>query len=79
MDKEKLKELALNYHSFPEKGKIEVVPSKSCNTQAELSLAYTPGVAIPCKEIERDPELSYQYTSRGNLVAVIRNGCSWIR
>ncbi len=74
MDKEKLKELALNYHSFPEKGKIEVVPSKSCNTQAELSLAYTPGVAIPCKEIERDPELSYQYTSRGNLVAVISNG-----
>jgi malate dehydrogenase (oxaloacetate-decarboxylating)(NADP+) len=67
-------EEALRYHSEGRKGKIEVVPSKPCITQRDLSLAYTPGVAAPCLEIQRDPHLSYIYTARGNLVAVITNG-----
>ncbi|MBI2342104.1 MAG: NADP-dependent malic enzyme, partial [Deltaproteobacteria bacterium] len=67
-------EEALRYHSEGRKGKIEVVPSKPCITQRDLSLAYTPGVAEPCREIQRDPHLSYIYTARGNLVAVITNG-----
>ncbi|OGQ50520.1 MAG: malic enzyme [Deltaproteobacteria bacterium RIFCSPLOWO2_02_FULL_47_10] len=69
-----LKEDALRYHSEGRKGKIEVVPTKPCLTQRDLSLAYTPGVAEPCWEIEKDPYLSYSYTARGNLVAVISNG-----
>jgi malate dehydrogenase (oxaloacetate-decarboxylating)(NADP+) len=68
------KEEALEYHSQGRKGKIEVISSKPCKTQRDLSLAYTPGVAQACKEIERDPELVYEYTARGNLVAVISNG-----
>lgn len=73
-DKDDLRTQALAYHEKPVHGKIEVVPSKSCKTQKDLALAYTPGVAIPCKEIEKDEELSYKYTSRGNLVGVISNG-----
>jgi len=68
------KEEALAYHSQGRKGKIEVISSKPCKTQRDLSLAYTPGVAQACKEIERDPELVYEYTARGNLVAVVSNG-----
>src|SRR5262245_31576893 len=65
---------ALEYHSQGRRGKIEVVPSKPLLTSRDLSLAYSPGVAEPCLEIARDPELSYTYTARGNLVAVISNG-----
>jgi len=68
------KEEALHYHAAGRKGKIEVLPTKPCSTQRDLSLAYTPGVAQPCLEIEREPELAYEYTARGNLVAVISNG-----
>lgn len=68
------KEEALKYHSEGRKGKIEVVSSKPCDTQKELSLAYTPGVAEPCLEIEKDQSKSYEYTARGNLVGVISNG-----
>jgi malate dehydrogenase (oxaloacetate-decarboxylating)(NADP+) len=68
------REDALAYHSRGRKGKIQVVPTKPTTTQRDLSLAYTPGVAEPCKEIERDPLLAYEYTARGNLVAVISNG-----
>ncbi|MFZ1731447.1 MAG: NADP-dependent malic enzyme [Bacteroidota bacterium] len=68
------KEDALEYHSMGRKGKIEVVTTKPCVTQRDLSLAYTPGVAEPCLEIERDPALVYEYTAKGNLVAVISNG-----
>jgi co-chaperonin GroES (HSP10) len=68
------REEALKYHSEGRKGKIEVVPTKPCGTQKELSLAYTPGVAEPCLEIEKDPKKSYSYTARGNLVAVVTNG-----
>jgi malate dehydrogenase (oxaloacetate-decarboxylating)(NADP+) len=65
---------ALEYHSQGRRGKIEVVPSKPLLTARDLSLAYSPGVAEPCLEIARDKELSYTYTARGNLVAVISNG-----
>ncbi|MCS7043715.1 MAG: NADP-dependent malic enzyme [Bryobacteraceae bacterium] len=65
---------ALEYHSTPPAGKVSVVPTKPCRTQRDLSLAYTPGVAVPCKEIHRDPSLVYKYTAKGNLVAVISNG-----
>ena len=65
---------ALDYHSSGRPGKIEVVPSKPTATQRDLSLAYTPGVAIPCLEIARDPASVYKYTAKGNLVAVITNG-----
>jgi malate dehydrogenase (oxaloacetate-decarboxylating)(NADP+) len=68
------REEALAYHSMGRKGKVEVISSKPCATSLDLSLAYTPGVAEPCLEIEKDPELSYEYTARGNLVAVISNG-----
>ncbi len=67
-------EEALDYHSRGRKGKVEVVPSKPCRTQEDLSLAYSPGVAEPCLEIAKDPEKVYEYTSKGNLVAVISNG-----
>ncbi|MBA4251969.1 MAG: phosphate acetyltransferase [Chlorobiaceae bacterium] len=68
------KQEALDYHSSGRKGKIEVVPTKACQTQRDLSLAYTPGVADPCLEIEKNPDLAYEYTAKGNLVAVISNG-----
>jgi malate dehydrogenase (oxaloacetate-decarboxylating)(NADP+) len=68
------KDEVLHYHEHPTPGKIEVVPTKPTATQRDLSLAYTPGVAIPCKEIERDPSLAYRYTAKGNLVGVITNG-----
>jgi malic enzyme len=68
------KEDALDYHSQGRPGKIEVIATKPTATASDLSLAYTPGVAEPCLEIARDPDLSYKYTARGNLVAVISNG-----
>ncbi len=64
----------LNYHSKPRPGKLEVIPSKPCFTQNELSIAYTPGVAEPCKIIAEDNEKVYEYTGKSNLVAVISNG-----
>lgn len=67
-------EESLEYHSKGRKGKIEVVPTKSVSTQKDLSLAYSPGVAGPCREIARDPDLAYEYTAKGNLVAVLSNG-----
>lgn len=70
----KLVKDALAYHSKTPKGKIEVVPTKGHATQRDLSLAYSPGVAIPCKAIEKDKSKSYDYTAKGNLVAVISNG-----
>jgi len=69
-----LKEKALLYHSEGKPGKIEVIPTKPHSTQADLSLAYSPGVAEPCLEIESNPEHAYDYTAKGNLVAVISNG-----
>jgi malate dehydrogenase (oxaloacetate-decarboxylating)(NADP+) len=68
------KQDVLDYHRLGRKGKIEVVPSKPCRTQYDLSLAYTPGVAEPCMDIYEKPELGFEYTARGNLVAVISNG-----
>ena len=65
---------ALNYHENPRPGKLEVLPSKSCSSQKDLSLAYSPGVAFPCLEIEKDPAKSALYTGRSNLVGVITNG-----
>ncbi len=65
---------ALKYHSEGRPGKIEVIPTKPYRTQRDLALAYSPGVAEPCLEIEKDPENAYKYTSKGNLVAVISNG-----
>jgi malate dehydrogenase (oxaloacetate-decarboxylating)(NADP+) len=75
VQKKKIKrEDALAYHSMGRKGKIEVVPTKPTATARDLALAYSPGVAEPCLEIEKDADLSYLYTARGNLVAVISNG-----
>jgi len=68
------KQQALDYHFGERPGKIEVTSSKPCRTQRDLSLAYTPGVAIPCLEIEKNPHDAFKYTARGNLVAVISNG-----
>lgn len=68
------KEEALLYHSQGKPGKIEVVPTKPHSTQRDLSLAYSPGVAEPCLEIEKNPDTAYKYTAKGNLVAVISNG-----
>ena len=68
------KEAALLYHSQGKPGKIEVVPTKPYSTQTDLSLAYSPGVAEPCLEIEKNPQDAYKYTAKGNLVAVISNG-----
>ena len=65
---------ALAYHSEGRPGKLEVVPSKPCATQRDLSLAYTPGVAEPCLAIAKDPEEAFRYTAKGNLVAVVSNG-----
>lgn len=68
------KEDALEYHAKGRPGKIEVIPTKETKTQRDLALAYSPGVAEPCKEIEANPESVYKYTAKGNLVAVISNG-----
>ncbi len=68
------KQVALQYHSEGRPGKIEVIPTKPCATSKDLSLAYTPGVAEPCREIHKDVENVYKYTARGNLVAVVSNG-----
>jgi malate dehydrogenase (oxaloacetate-decarboxylating)(NADP+) len=68
------KQEALDYHAGARPGKIEVTPTKPCRTQRDLSLAYTPGVAQPCLEIQRNPHDAFKYTARGNLVAVISNG-----
>ena len=68
------KEAALNYHSQGTPGKIEIVPTKPYRTQTDLSLAYSPGVAEPCLEIQQNPQDAYKYTNKGNLVAVISNG-----
>ena len=65
---------ALEYHSSSPAGKLSVIPTKPCRTQRDLSLAYTPGVAVPCLEIERDPSLAYKYTAKGNLVGAVSNG-----
>jgi malate dehydrogenase (oxaloacetate-decarboxylating)(NADP+) len=65
---------ALQYHSQSPPGKLAIVATKPCQTQRDLSLAYTPGVAVPCLEIQRDPALVYSYTAKGNLVAVVTNG-----
>jgi malate dehydrogenase (oxaloacetate-decarboxylating)(NADP+) len=69
-----LKKKALDYHRLPKPGKLEVVSSKPCSTQADLSLAYTPGVAQPVLEIAKKPAKAYDYTNKGNLVAVITDG-----
>ena len=74
MAKELRKQQALEYHSKGRPGKIEVVPTKEAKTQRDLSLAYSPGVAEPCKEIAANPDDVYKYTAKGNLVAVITNG-----
>ena len=68
------KQQALDYHSSPRPGKIEVTPTKPCRTQRDLSMAYTPGVAQPCLAIEKNPHDAFNYTGRGNLVAVVTNG-----
>ncbi|MBN8761393.1 MAG: malate dehydrogenase [Thiobacillus sp. 65-69] len=74
MSKTDLKHKALAYHRLPKPGKLEVVSSKPCATQADLSLAYTPGVAQPVLEIAKNPARAYDYTNKGNLVAVITDG-----
>jgi len=68
------RDAALKYHASGKPGKIEVIPTKPHSTQTDLSLAYSPGVAEPCLEIEKDPQTAYDYTAKGNLVAVISNG-----
>src|SRR5438067_1244798 len=68
------REDALDYHARGRPGKIAVVPTKPLTNRRDLSLAYSPGVAEPCLEIKRDPDLAYTYTARGNLVAVVTNG-----
>lgn len=74
MTSDDLKQKALDYHSQGKPGKIEVNTTKPCETQGELSLAYTPGVAAPVREIAANPDNAYRYTSKGNLVAVITDG-----
>src|SRR5690606_17511105 len=72
--RQKLRQAALDYHEFPNPGKISIAPTKQVLNQHDLSLAYSPGVAAACEEIAADPVNSYRYTARGNLVAVITNG-----
>jgi malate dehydrogenase (oxaloacetate-decarboxylating)(NADP+) len=74
LDNKRLRDDALDYHSSDPAGKITVVPTKPHGTQRELSLAYSPGVAYPCEEIQANPDDAYKYTSKGNLVAVVSNG-----
>ena len=69
-----LRQAALDYHRYPTPGKIAVTPTKGMSNQRDLALAYSPGVAVPCMEINRDPLRAYDYTAKGNLVAVISNG-----
>jgi malate dehydrogenase (oxaloacetate-decarboxylating)(NADP+) len=69
-----VKQAALDYHSLPTPGKIGIMLTKPAETQYDLSLAYSPGVAEPVREIAKDPLNAYKYTSKGNLVAVISNG-----
>ncbi|NDH83158.1 MAG: NADP-dependent malic enzyme, partial [Burkholderiaceae bacterium] len=69
-----LREAALKYHEFPVPGKISIAPTKQLTNQRDLSLAYTPGVAAACEEINRDPATAFRYTARGNLVGVVTNG-----
>ena len=71
---ELLAQAALEYHRYPNPGKISVTPTKGMSNQRDLALAYSPGVAVPCLEIEKDPLKAYDYTAKGNLVAVISNG-----
>jgi malate dehydrogenase (oxaloacetate-decarboxylating)(NADP+) len=71
---EERKKAALKYHAEPTPGKVGINITKPCKTQNELSLAYTPGVAEPVREIDKDPAAAYKYTSKGNLVAVITDG-----
>lgn len=73
-DKEQFEQAALHYHEFPRPGKISVTPIKQLANQRDLALAYSPGVAVPCLEIEKDPKLAAKYTARNNLVGVITNG-----
>ena len=73
-DADEKKQQALDYHSDGRPGKIEVISTKPTLTSNDLTKAYSPGVAWPCLEIARDPELAYKYTAKGNLVAVISNG-----
>ncbi|MDE5880060.1 MAG: malate dehydrogenase, partial [Desulfovibrio sp.] len=68
------KQEALDYHHYPRPGKVEVLPTKPCNTQKDLSLAYSPGVAEACMAIHADEALVADYTGRANLVAVVSNG-----
>ncbi|MCI5060541.1 MAG: NADP-dependent malic enzyme [Alphaproteobacteria bacterium] len=72
--KEDMRQAALNYHRQPNPGKISMKPTTQLETQRDLALAYSPGVAVPCEEIEKDPLKALDYTSRGNIVAVISNG-----
>ena len=74
MSNEQQRRASLVYHAKPEPGKTKVVPSKNYDTQRDLALAYSPGVAIPCKEINNEKSDVYKYTNKGNLVAVISNG-----
>lgn len=74
MTKEQLNSMALDYHSEGRPGKLEVIPTKPYSTKTDLSLAYSPGVAAPCLEIEKHPDDAYKYTGKANLVAVISNG-----
>ncbi len=71
---EDLKQAALEYHEKPVPGKLSITISKPTATSRDLSLAYSPGVAEPCREIAKDPEAAYRYTGKGNLVAVISDG-----
>ena len=74
MAKKIRKQDAIDYHVKGRPGKIEVVPTKETKSQRDLALAYSPGVAVPCLEIEKNPEDVYKYTAKGNLVGVISNG-----
>lgn len=65
---------AIDYHEFPHPGKFNIVPTKPMNTQRDLSLAYSPGVAAPCLEIQKNPERAFDLTNKANIVAVISNG-----
>ena len=72
--KKSLKQDALNFHATGRPGKLEITPTKPLTTQRDLSLAYSPGVAEPCLAIKASPDKAYDYTAKGNLVAVISNG-----
>ena len=69
-----LKEDAITFHTTGRPGKLEITPTKPLNTQRDLSLAYSPGVAEPCVIINKDPETAYDYTAKGNIVAIVSNG-----